>query len=115
MILTGFDIFNESNVLLNTISRLIFYFLVGTVMLCFCYTTDLDKDPAFSDRIFISIANHAYISVLIQVTYFWHYRHKVFAIFEDIKSKHIECEEEWVRECSELMYRKCSKLYKICK
>lgn len=82
-------------------------------MLCFCYTTDLDKDPAFSDRIFISIANHAYISVLIQVTYFWHYRHKVFAIFEDMKAIHNEREEEWVREYAEPLYRECSKMYII--
>lgn len=116
LIMTGVDIFNESNGIRDTIFRLITYFSLISLTISFFYASDFDKQSDFSDRIFILTGIQAFIIVVIQLTYFWNHRDKFISIFEEIKDLHKAREEQWVQVHSEPLFGKSSKfLYKLCK
>lgn len=116
LILTGFDIFNKSTTIWHTIRRFIFYLVLGFVILCFFYNILLDSDATFSDRIFNTISDNAFIAVMIQAIFFWHNRENVREIFKNIEELYEPREERWVEEIAKPLFAKCSKfLYKFSK
>lgn len=118
LIITGFDIFNDSNHTLNKvlrlISRLISYLSMTFVMLCFCYAVAVEGD--FSDLMFNLMTLQAFVLVLIQLGHLWHQRDQVIEIFDQIKGWHSSRDEEWAGENSRELFDKCSIfVYKLCK
>lgn len=108
LILTGLDIFSENNKTQGKIMRIVTYFSMIFMVICFCYTFATSKEVNFSDRIFNLTAFKAYILVTIQLTYFWHYRSKVIELFDNIKGLHRPRDEDWVERLSQPVFEKCS-------
>lgn len=114
LIITGFDIFGDSNHVLNKVLRLISYLSMTFVMLCLCYAVAVEVD--FSDLMFNFMSLQAFVLVLIQLGHLWHQRDQVIEIFDQIKGWHDERDEQWVGENSRELFDKCSIfVHKICK
>lgn len=110
----GLDIFKKSH--WNTIGRVITYFFLTTLTFSITYSMFWKPYDEFSDQIFRLLADSAYIFVLIQITFFWNFRKKIFEIFGVIKGFHKPRQEEWVQQRAQPLFTKCSAFsYKLCK
>lgn len=116
LIITGFDIFRESNEFSHKILRLTSYITISFVLASLCHGIAFEKEMDFSDQIFVHTAIQALGIVLFQLTHFWHHRNKIVKIFDDVKELHITrkgtLDEEYSRT---LLEKSLAFLVNLCK
>lgn len=116
LVVTGFDIFTDSNKFMIIILRFVTYFSLTFPLLCLSYAVAFDKQLEFSDQIFISTGQQGFIIGIIQLSYFWYHRENVSGLFDDVKKLHGVRDEELVEQLSQPLFAECSIfLRKLCK
>lgn len=117
LMITGFDIFIESNQFRNKILRLISCITLSFMQTCFWYTIVFDNTGLdLPDKIYIYTGIQAYIFLKIQLIHFWYNRGKIVELYDDIEDLHKAREESLVEKHARPLFRKNSAfLSKFCK
>lgn len=115
--LTGFDVMSESVNGRHQSRRAFFYISILVIITCFTYSISINSNRiTLSDRLFLLIADIAFLSMMIQSLIFWHYKEKFCLIIKEVEKLYDRREEIWLITDSETIFAEGLKAsYKISK